>query len=105
MAQKNAPALLVRFREQNKIAQRAAARVLGISHVTLRSWENGTAVPHPDMREAIERWTRGAVPAERWPITEVEQKLVDAAARVVPFDPDKADQTGPQAAVAPDRTG
>ena len=102
---KDAPQLLTRFRaEHGGIALRAAAKVIGVSHVTLRAWESGAAVPHPDMREAIARWTHGFVPADRWPLTEVEQKLVAAAARVEPFEP-PADESGAHAAVDADRTG
>lgn len=104
MTSRNAPELLKRWREANGVSLRKAALALGVSHVAYRAWELGTSIPLPEMRKAIAVWTHGEVPEDAWPLSHQEQKLADAAARVVPFEK-KADDSASHAIVDADETG
>jgi hypothetical protein len=78
---------LDRFLKTNDIAQREAGRQLRVSHVTIRAWIDGSRTPEPGpQREAIERWTNGAVLAVWWE-TDEERAKREALAAIEPFRP------------------
>lgn len=72
------------FRIENGLSLREAARQLHVVHPALKEWEEGRQVPVPAYRDAIQVWTRGAIRAEEWPLSEAERKAVINAAQVVP---------------------
>lgn len=59
-------ALLKAFLARHSTTPTAAARAIGISHVTMLSYLKGEKRPECDRREAIEKWTSGEVPRESW---------------------------------------
>lgn len=75
------------FIESNNLPKRQAAAALGVSHVSLHEWLTGTRTPSAGpQRDAIARWTNGAVPAEWWESPE-ERKRREQLQRVEPFKP------------------
>jgi len=95
------PGLRLReFREARKISLREAARQLHVAHPALKDWETNQ-VPTPPYREAIERWTNGAIKASDWPLSPREREIVANARQVGPvrepesgpsLDPDASDE-------------
>jgi len=68
---------------KNKITIDAARRALGVSDPTILAWRDGGAKPSRTLRDAIERWTSGAVKAADWSDDE-ERKAIERAASVTP---------------------
>lgn len=67
MALPDGPARFRAFLAEHGISLREAAASLGFSHITIRAWCRRQAKPRETkLREAIERWTGGAVPSESW---------------------------------------
>lgn len=60
-----------------------ARRALGVSDPTILAWRDGEAKPSPILRDAIERWTSGAVKAADW-VDDEERKAIERAASVEP---------------------
>jgi len=52
--------------EGHHISQAAAARALGVSPPCIHDWIRENRVPNQRYREAIERWTGGAIVADAW---------------------------------------
>jgi len=82
--------LLAEWLNDNTVSMAEAGRKLGVSHVSVWQWLNTTSRPRHHLREAIERWTGGAVSASSW-MTEAEAADLERAAAVEPH-------TGPDAA-------
>ena len=77
------------FLKAHNITQLAAAGALGVSAVTLHDWLTGAKRPRAERREAIARWTRGAVPESAWATSDERA----AASKVVPFRPPRRRRT------------
>lgn len=58
--------LLAAWLEKEHLTQRAFAQLLGVTHPIVSMWLSGVRRPGLDSALAIERVTRGAVPAESW---------------------------------------
>lgn len=67
-----APKLLADFLAAHSVPQVEVATLLGVDPATVSYWLSGSRKPQQQYREALERWTSGAVPADTW---------LDAAAR------------------------
>ena len=65
------------FLKAHGIKPTSAARSIGVSHVSMLAYLSGTKRPDGDRRDAIERFTDGAVPRSAWR-TEDEQVSLDA---------------------------
>jgi transcriptional regulator with XRE-family HTH domain len=87
MSKTNAAGRLRSFRKRNSISLRGGAKAVGVSHVTLKAWEEGRLTPSPPFRAAIETWTSGDVPANSWPIPSHEARALEASEAVEPFRP------------------
>lgn len=74
------------FLDNHGFSLDAAAVALGASKSVVRLWRRGELRPRLEFRRAIERWTRGEVPAALWE-TDEDAAIVDA---VVPFSPTEA---------------
>lgn len=59
-----------------------AARQLGVTHPALIAWLDGSRVPEPPYRKALEKWTTGAVPADAW-ADAAERRIVDRVSPAV----------------------
>ena len=68
--------LLLAFLKANDITPTAAARSVGVSHVTMGAYLSGEKRPEGDRRDAIAIWTEGYVPREAWRTRE-ETKALD----------------------------
>lgn len=79
--------LLRSFLKSHGITPTAAARAIGVSHVTMLAYVSGEKRPEGDRRDAIERWTDGYVPRESWRTRE-ERKDLD---KVLPLRPTGSD--------------
>jgi len=66
MAHPKGPALLRQFMEQRGLTLREVGAALGVSHVSVLAWRRRRSTPQDAIREALDRWTAGAVPAESW---------------------------------------
>ncbi|HEY8944774.1 MAG TPA: helix-turn-helix transcriptional regulator [Polyangiaceae bacterium] len=77
MVEVPAQAALREFLEARKgvLTQKSAAQQLGISPVALTYYLQGVSRPKSDLRERIERWSEGAVPASAWLTTEETEEL------------------------------
>jgi len=73
------------FLETRGVSQSAAARALGVTSVAVHQWVHGRARPRPDLRVAIERWTRGFLRADEWQ-TAREKDRARFALRVAPLE-------------------
>ena len=62
-------------RTGRKLSAREAAEELRCSYVALRAWEQGHYRPSEPYRDAIARWSHGAVPSEGWGATKGAAKL------------------------------
>jgi len=71
--------LLQAFITDNGYTPTAAARAIGISHVTMLDYLSGEKRPSDDRRDAIAIWTGGAVAREAWR-TEEERVVLAAVA-------------------------
>jgi transcriptional regulator with XRE-family HTH domain len=78
--------LLAEFIRVHGLSLRDAARGIGTSKTSLIFWLRGDQRPRAEVRDAIEKWTSGAVPASSW-LLPGEVLPVD---RVSPFTPTKA---------------
>lgn len=58
--------MLRAFLKEHAITLREAGSMLGLSHVAILSWLRRRATPRESVRDAIERWTGGAVPSASW---------------------------------------
>lgn len=76
---------LAAFLKSNGISMAAAARDLGVADPTVLDWRRGRKRPTAHHRQAIETWTRGAVPASSW-MTKGERRALNVA----PFKPPKS---------------
>ena len=72
----NGAKLLRTFLREHSITPTAAARGVGVSHVTMLAYLTGDKRPADERRDAIERWTDGAVPRDTWR-TRAEQRALD----------------------------
>lgn len=87
--------LLREHRLRLGLSVRAAARALGVSHVTYRNWELKRLPPSAPFRHAIEVWTRGVVLESAWPLSEREKTTLLKVGRVRPHsDPPRPPKTG-----------
>lgn len=73
---------LAKFLKSNGIGPTQAARALGVTHPAVIAWCRGHRVPEPEMRSALETWTRGEVAREHWPLSDRERR----AQAVTPFE-------------------
>lgn len=73
--------LFARFLEKNRIRPADAARALRVARSAVQQWLDEIQRPKQALRERIERWTGGDVPAVSWS-TKEEREAVD---HVVPF--------------------
>lgn len=86
-ARSNPRKALAAFIDANKIPKRQAAAALGVTHPALYGWLDGSRIPEQGaQREAIERWTSGAVRAEWWETAD-ERKRREVLERVEAFRP------------------
>lgn len=76
------------FVESTGLSQRAVGELLGeVSSTSVFGWMHGKFRPKDAMRQRIERWTSGAVPASSWDTVEERE----AAEGVVPYTDDEAE--------------
>ena len=75
-------ALFVGFLEDNHISPAEAGRQLSCTRVAVYKWVDESQRPDQPMRLAIERWTKGKVPADSWLTDEDRAKAAD----VRPFE-------------------
>lgn len=75
--------LLQKFIEELDFTALDAARAIGVSNATMSEWLNGHGRPRHPLRGAIERWSRGKVPASAWETREER----DTATRPEPARP------------------
>jgi DNA-binding transcriptional regulator YdaS (Cro superfamily) len=66
------------------LPQAAAARTLGVTPTAVHDWLHSHRAPSAHFREAIERWTGGAVLAESW-LEEHERQLCAQLRSIVPY--------------------
>ena len=64
------------FLERNRIRLDEAATALHVSKTAIAFWRDGQHRPTPDVREAIEKWSGGAIPVSSW-MLKGEKVLVD----------------------------
>jgi len=88
------------FLKDRGIPLREAAKGIRVSHPAIVQWLDGTAKPSAPHREALDRWTNGAVPAESWlephEATRLDEitpwkSTPDSEAAVAPAPPFQAD--------------
>ncbi len=70
---------LVRWRRENGMTQRAAAKLAGLSHATWHAYESG-GLPRTPAAVAIERVTNGAVAVGDWVESEEDRAVRRARA-------------------------
>lgn len=75
--------LLAHFMEENGIGPVEAGRAIGVSHVAVLAWVDGSVPRHP-LRKLVSDWTSGAVPESSW-VNDDERAIVSRV--VVPFQP------------------
>jgi transcriptional regulator with XRE-family HTH domain len=78
--------LLRRFLETNRIAQAQFAKAMGVSEASVSGWVSDGGrqdTPRDFHRKRIERWTKGAVPADSW-VTADEKAAIE---EIEPFAP------------------
>lgn len=73
--------LLLEFLTREGCPLPTAARELGVTRQAITKWINGIARPEFPRRNAIERWSAGAVPADAWRF-DSERRSAARAARV-----------------------
>lgn len=57
---------LAAWLEERHISQAACARALGVSAPCVHDWIRGNRIPGQCYREAIDRWTSGAIERDAW---------------------------------------
>jgi transcriptional regulator with XRE-family HTH domain len=72
---------LATFLKRHELTQLECARAIGVSNVAVHHWLEGVQRPRERHREAIETWTKGAVPASWW-LTDEERAQI---AQIKPF--------------------
>ena len=77
--------LFARWLKRHGLAQREAARVLGVSAPAFHAWIHGRKTPTIPHRAAIERWTDGAVPATAW-ASDAELAELDRLEALRPYE-------------------
>lgn len=78
-----APAALEKFLKSHDLSQTSAAEAIGVSKAVLSSWLSRRTKPRAEYRQAIERWTRGEVPALGW-LDDDDRALIDAVRPLAP---------------------
>jgi DNA-binding transcriptional regulator YdaS (Cro superfamily) len=78
-------ALLWEFLQRRNAPQCVVARVLRVSPPAVHDWLSGRRTPTPAYREAIERWSEGAVPAASWR-SEAEAELAEQLEAIAPLE-------------------
>lgn len=68
--------LLRRFLTDHEVTMEAASEAIGTTKASMSLWATGQNQPRTEFRMAIEKWTRGEVPATSW-MTSHDRKVVD----------------------------
>lgn len=84
MAQPTGAADLKAWLRTHHLPQAAAARTLRVTATAVHDWLHSHRAPSHHFREAIERWTNGAVRAEAW-LEEHERELCAQLKTIVPY--------------------
>jgi len=71
------PHLFDEYMKRRGVKRADAAKALNTSVSAIHYWINGGQRPRADMREAIEKWSGGEVPADAWMSPE-ERARIDA---------------------------
>lgn len=87
MAHPKGPVLLREWLEKHGISRASAAEALGVSAMTITDWLRRRKTPREAYRQAIEKWTSGAIQAVEWESAR-ERRIAD----VRPFAPAVSDE-------------
>jgi predicted transcriptional regulator len=71
----SAPKKLAAWLERHGVRQTHVASTLGLNAATVSYWLSADRVPEQRYREALERWTGGAVAADSWLSSEERREL------------------------------
>lgn len=68
-------ALLRDYLDEKHLTRAEAARQIGASAAAVQYWLTGGQRPRADIRQRIEKWTGGLIPADSWLTEDEAQKL------------------------------
>ena len=80
------PDALSRWRALYSVPQAVCALAMGVSQAAVSDWTRGKKIPEARYRNAIERWTSGAVPASSWLPAE-ERAELERLENLEPYQP------------------
>lgn len=85
--------LLLDWLTSHGLSQAAAARTLGVTAPCVHDWIRGSRTPQPPYRDAIARWTAGAVSSDVW-LAPDERRELDRLRQIQPYAPSPEDDAG-----------